>query len=153
MYMGNVCEGDKCVFPQVDDVEIAVSLALLPAALRDVNQIMKATKICFPVFGLYIRFGLKSESFLGPTANGDVAFVEIHILRTRDGTPHVGFAAVDEIRQLLLNKYKGQPHWGKNFASDFNAWCKSKEQGIDLILMESFRTIFCGGQIVDSEMY
>jgi D-arabinono-1,4-lactone oxidase len=121
MYMGNICTGDKCLFPQVDDVEIAIPLDRLPEAMADIKNITSSTKVCFPVFGIYIRFGLKSDTLLGPTAEGDVAFVELHVLRTRDDTPHLGFAAVDEIRQLLLVKYNGQPHWGKNFASDFES--------------------------------
>jgi hypothetical protein len=119
MYMGSICEGNKCLFPQVDDVEIAIPIANLPAAMKDIKAITTAIKVCFPVFGVYIRFGKQSDTLLGPTRNGDVAYVELHILRSRNGTPHLGFAAVDEIRQLLLIKYKGQPHYGKNFAVDF----------------------------------
>ena len=119
MYMGTVCEGPKCLFPQVDDVEIAIPLDKVPQALRDIKAITAATKVCFPVFGLYVRFGLQSKTLLGPTSDGDKAFIEIHILRTRNGTPHLGFSAVDEIRQLLLVKYDGKPHYGKNFAVDF----------------------------------
>lgn len=108
MYMGNICKGDKCLFPQVDDVEIAIPLEQLPAAMRDIKQITDATKVCFPVFGIYVRFGLASKNtLLGPARNGDVAYVELHVLRTRNGSPHLGFAAIDEIRQLLLLKYKG----------------------------------------------
>ena len=144
--MGNICKGDKCLFPQVDDVEIAIPLEQLPAAMKDIKQITDATKVCFPVFGIYVRFGLASKNtLLGPARNGDVAYVELHVLRTRNGSPHLGFAAIDEIRQLLLLKYNGmllivlisksfnisynisplfqshtgQAHYGKNFAVDF----------------------------------
>ncbi|KAJ3347391.1 hypothetical protein HDU91_006790 [Kappamyces sp. JEL0680] len=115
MYMGTVCHGNKCLFPQVDDVEISIPLESVSAALRDI----KAITVCFPVFGLYVRFGLQSKTLLGPTRNSAVAYIEMHILRTRNGTPHLGFAAIDEVRQLLLNKYNGNPHYGKNFAVDF----------------------------------
>ena len=120
--MGNVCTGPKCLFPQVDDVEIAIPLDKVGEALKDVGEIVKATKACFPVFGIYLRFALKSplEPLLAPNRNQDVAFIELHILRTRNGSPHLGFAAVDEIRQLLFKKYHGQAHFGKNYASDFS---------------------------------
>ena len=96
----------------MDDVEIAIPLHQISAALKDIKAITSATKICFPVFGLYVRFGLQSDTVLGPSSESDVAYVEIHILRTRNNTPHLGFAAVDEIRQLLLVKYNGKPHYG-----------------------------------------
>ena len=70
MYMGNICKGDKCLFPQVDDVEIAIPLEQLPAAMKDIKQITDATKVCFPVFGIYVRFGLASKNtLLGPARN------------------------------------------------------------------------------------
>ncbi|KAJ3317409.1 hypothetical protein HDV06_001652 [Boothiomyces sp. JEL0866] len=119
MYMGHICKGSSCLFPQVDDVEFAVPLDKISSVLKDIKSITDSTKICFPVFGLYVRFGLGSETLQGPTRNGPVAYVEIHVLRTTDNTPHLGFAAVDEIRQLLSIKYGAQAHYGKNFPVDF----------------------------------
>ena len=109
-------------------MEIAIPLARLPEALKDITLITRKTKTCFPLFGLYTRFGLASDSLIGPTRNGPVAYIEIHILRNRQGGPVLGMPGISEIRQLLLGKYGGQPHFGKNFPIDFSGLTTRNEK-------------------------
>lgn len=59
----------------MQDVEIAIPLAQLSNAMKDIKAITDATKVCFPVFGIYIRFGKQSATKLGPTRNGDVHLI------------------------------------------------------------------------------
>ena len=120
MLMGPFCNDNDCVVAPVENMDYAISLENLSNALQDITRIIKATKVCFPIYGIYIRFGTKSrKTLIGPTRDGDVAFLEIHIMQNLEGQPQLGSAAVDEIRQLLKFKYAGQPHFGKNFESDF----------------------------------
>ncbi|KAI9358000.1 hypothetical protein DFJ73DRAFT_794181 [Zopfochytrium polystomum] len=122
MYMGHICAGNGCLFPHTDDIEIAIPLSRLPAALSAVRRIVSRTLACFPEFGIYVRFALASESLLGIMAGQDVALVETHILRRKDdpdSRPHLGFSVFDEISYALQSEFGGVPHWGKNFARDF----------------------------------
>lgn len=131
MYTGRICEksNPNCLWPQVDDVHIAIDIAKLPSAMSDIRKIVELNHVCFPVFGMYIRFGLQSETLLGMQSSGEKAYIELHILRRSESTNDTlpGHAGVDEIAQLLLvsliltflNKYQGVPHFGKNFPAFF----------------------------------
>jgi hypothetical protein len=119
MILGRPCDSSYCWPSKVDDLEFAVPLNRVAEAIRDVQEIASKTKTCFPMFGLYLRFGLQKDSLIGATRSGPVAYVEVHILKNPTGGPHIGYPFIDELRQVLVQKYGGQPHFGKNFVSDF----------------------------------
>ncbi|KAI8892340.1 hypothetical protein BC833DRAFT_612018 [Globomyces pollinis-pini] len=114
MFMGRLSETSGPVV----SLESSFPISVLSDALIDIGKILEKTKACFPLFGVYTRFGLPSKTLIGSNHKEAVAHLEVHILRP-EGIPYLGFSAIDEIRQLLTVKYGGEPHFGKNWASDF----------------------------------
>ncbi|KAJ3270643.1 hypothetical protein HDV01_007531 [Terramyces sp. JEL0728] len=115
MYMGNLFHD----IANVVNVELNIPISKLAAAYQDIIAIVNNVKTCFPVYGIYTRFATPGNTFMGPNGiNEPIAHLEIHILNSFT-IPYLGFGAIAEIRQLLNAKYNAEPHYGKNWGSDF----------------------------------
>ncbi|WP_444927478.1 D-arabinono-1,4-lactone oxidase [Microbulbifer sp. TRSA002] len=119
-----VCkEPDKCVWDNLPIAlqEVAIPFEELPNWIGDVRQIIaNSEKTCFPLNGIYFRFGKASDSYLGMTAGRDTAFVGIeYTLRQRGEAVPKNYFVNLEIEQMSLRKYGARPHWGKNSVAIF----------------------------------
>ncbi|KAJ3309795.1 hypothetical protein HDV04_005644 [Boothiomyces sp. JEL0838] len=115
MYMGNLFHD----VANVVNVELNIPISKLADAYQDIIKIVNDVKTCFPIYGIYTRFATPGNTFMGPNAISEpIAHLEIHILNSFN-IPYLGFAAIAEIRQLLNEKYNAEPHYGKNWGSDF----------------------------------
>ena len=101
--------------------EVAIDIERLPDWIRDVRQIVaKHPRTCFPLNGIYFRFGKASKSYLGMSAGRETAFVGIEYTLRQEGNrePKNYFVNL-EIEQMSLRKYDARPHWGKNSVAIF----------------------------------
>ncbi|MDO6705695.1 D-arabinono-1,4-lactone oxidase [Photobacterium sp. 1_MG-2023] len=124
---------NRCIWDRLPIAlqEVAIDIEQLPDWIRDVRQIVAAyPKTCFPLNGIYFRFGQASKSYLGMSAGRDTAFVGIEYTLRQEGrkAPKNYFVNL-EIEQMSLRKYGARPHWGKNsvaifedMPSRFNRW-------------------------------
>ena len=114
---------DKCVWDKLPIAlqEVAIPFEELPAWIADVREIINNhPKTCFPLNGIYFRFGKASDSYLGMSAGRDTAFAGIEYTLRKEGTaiPKNYFVNL-EIEQMSLRKYGARPHWGKNSVAIF----------------------------------
>lgn len=114
---------DQCVWDRIPIAlqEVAIPLEELPNWIADVRRILKAhPKTCFPLNGIYFRFGKASPSYLGMTAGRDTAFLGIEYTLRQEGeaVPKNYFVNL-EIEQMSIRKYQARPHWGKNSVAIF----------------------------------
>lgn len=114
---------DNCVWDKLPIAlqEVAIPFEELPAWIADVREILKShPKTCFPLNGIYFRFGKASDSYLGMSAGRDTAFAGIEYTLRQEGTaiPKNYFVNL-EIEQMSLRKYGARPHWGKNSVAIF----------------------------------
>ncbi|MCW0469804.1 hypothetical protein OH492_14760 [Vibrio chagasii] len=66
--------------------EVAIDIRRLPNWINDVRQIVDAhPRTCFPLNGIYFRFGKASDSYLGMSAGRDTAFVGIEYTLRKEG--------------------------------------------------------------------
>ncbi len=101
--------------------EVAIEIERLPDWIRDVRQIVAAhPRTCFPLNGIYFRFGKASDSYLGMSAGRETAFVGIEYTLRQEGQKEPKNYFVNlEIEQMSLRKYDARPHWGKNSVAIF----------------------------------
>lgn len=116
-------EPDKCVWDKLPIAlqEVAIPFEQLPNWIADVRKILDNNpKTCFPLNGIYFRFGKASDSYLGMSAGRDSAFVGIEYTLRKAGAavPKHYFVNL-EIEQMSLRKYGARPHWGKNSVAIF----------------------------------
>ena len=114
---------EKCVWDKLPIAlqEVAMPLEELPNWITDVRKILDAhPRTCFPLNGIYFRFGRASDSYLGMTAGRDSAFAGIEYTLRKEGNavPKNYFVNL-EIEQMSLRKYNARPHWGKNSVAIF----------------------------------
>ncbi|KAI8477082.1 MAG: hypothetical protein J3K34DRAFT_399332 [Monoraphidium minutum] len=116
----------------VDDVAFMVDRSQLPALIDDIKKIVtidlqesgRALDRCISSGHFLIRFGKDSQDYAGPMGGlKEPVSIELAILRSK-ALPgvHAKFSFVQEVfEQLTLCKYKGRPHWGKNFDRTFTS--------------------------------
>eukprot|EP01018_Ginkgo_biloba_P022324 Gb_14797 [translate_table: standard] len=96
---------------------IAIPLSRVPAAIRDIKLVrdLNPKALCGLDYygGLLMRYFKKSEAYLG--FKEDTVDIEFFYYRSRQpNVPRWNEDIMEEIEQLLLQKYGGRPHWAKN---------------------------------------
>ncbi|WDE14200.1 D-arabinono-1,4-lactone oxidase [Thalassomonas haliotis] len=114
---------DSCVWDKLPIAlqEVAIPLEELPNWIMDVREILAAhPTTCFPLNGIYFRFGKASDSYLGMSAGRDTAYLGIEYTLRQEGNavPKNYFVNL-EIEQMSIRKYGARPHWGKNSVAIF----------------------------------
>ena len=94
--------------------EIAIAFEDLPSLMKDIRKVLLKKPACFPLNGVYMRFVPSSKSLIGMNSGRKTAFVGIEFVLNKKGKPPLNYDVQQEIEQLLLKKYSGRPHWGKN---------------------------------------
>ncbi|KAH9289791.1 hypothetical protein KI387_033908 [Taxus chinensis] len=102
---------------------IAIPLSALPNAITDIKLLRNFNRrgFCGIDFygGLLMRYVKKSEAYLG--FKEDTVDIEFFYYRSREpNVPRWNEDVMEEIEQLLLEKYGGRPHWAKNRVFAFN---------------------------------
>jgi hypothetical protein len=111
-----VCR-DRCPFKDLPYAlqEIAIDQKDLPDFIIKAQQLFQKTGACLPLNGLYFRFGHASRGAIGMAGARETAYVGMEYVRNPWGNGYPrDFDVIQELEQLLLNKYAGRPHWGKN---------------------------------------
>ncbi|KAH9289809.1 hypothetical protein KI387_033926, partial [Taxus chinensis] len=106
---------------------IAIPLSRIAEAIRDLKRIrdMDPSALCTldSYLGVQLRYFKKSEDYLAHKE--DSVVVEFIYFRHRElGVPRWNGHAIDEIEQMVLQKYGGVPHWGKNRVYTFEGAAK-----------------------------
>lgn len=114
---------DDCIWDRLPIAlqEVAIDIDRLPEWIADVRQVLEAhPRTCFPLNGIYFRFGKASQSYLGMNAGRDSAYLGIEYTLRQEGNavPKNYFVNL-EIEQMSLRKYGARPHWGKNSVAIF----------------------------------
>ena len=114
----------------------SIPLAQLPQWISDVRKIVDAHsdkgRVCFPLNGIYFRFGRSTDAWLAMNEGRDTVFIDMeYVVNTNDSyddgkkitlTKWPMYNQVyQEIGQMTLQKYNARPHWGKNLAAEFEA--------------------------------
>ncbi|MBU2713270.1 D-arabinono-1,4-lactone oxidase [Zooshikella harenae] len=114
---------NKCVWDRLPIAlqEVSIPIKQLPNWIADVRQIIAShPRTCFPLNGIYFRFGKSSPSYLGMNAGRDSAYIGIeYTLRQKGSEVPKNYFVNLEIEQLSLRKYNARPHWGKNSVAIF----------------------------------
>ncbi|XP_024540872.1 L-gulonolactone oxidase 3 [Selaginella moellendorffii] len=98
-------------------VSVSISISDVGNFIRDVKQLrdLSPERLCLldTSIALQIRYLKASQAYLGPKT--DAAQIEFITFRDRrPGEPQTYEDVAEEIEQLLLFKYNGKPHFGKN---------------------------------------
>ncbi len=95
--------------------EIAIATTDLPAFINDAKELFGIDPTCLPLNGIYFRFGQETRGALSMASARETVYVGIEYLRnpTGNGYPS-GYAVIQELEQILLTRYHGRPHPGKN---------------------------------------
>ena len=150
-----VCR-DRCPFDDLPYAleEIAIDLDRLPAFIQDAQALFAKNRACLPLNGIYFRFGKATRGALGMASGRDTAYIGMEYVRNSFGDHYPkDFDVVQELEQVLLHRYEGRPHWGKNQkaifdqvlnkyprAAEFEAFRKKSDPS-DLFLNASYRQI------------
>ena len=79
---------NKCIWDRLPIAlqEVAIDIERLPDWISDVREIVAAhPRTCFPLNGIYFRFGKASDSYLGMSAGRESAFVGIEYTLRQEG--------------------------------------------------------------------
>ncbi len=134
-------EEDQCVWDRLPIAlqEVAIPIEELPNWISDVRQILaKHEKTCFPLNGIYFRFGKASPSYLGMSAGRDTAYLGIEYTLRQEGeaVPKNYFVNL-EIEQMSIRKYNARPHWGKNSVAIFENMPSKFEKWDDFLAFKA----------------
>lgn len=96
---------------------VAIPLHSVTGFVRDVKKLRELNPQGMCVLnmfgGIHVRFVARSDAFLGDRV--DSAVFELVYYRARDGSQGRLYQDVmEEMEQMMVFKYKGRPHWGKN---------------------------------------
>lgn len=96
---------------------ISIPVSKLKDAIAEIKKLrdVASERMCSLVYsnGIWIRFLSSSKAYLGESTKA--AVFEMMYYRARDpSTPRLHEDVFEEIEQMLLNKFGGRPHWGKN---------------------------------------
>lgn len=114
---------DSCIWDTLPIAlqEVAIDLKDLPAWIEDARTILNSNpRTCFPLNGIYFRFGKASPSYLGMSAGRDTVYIGIEYALRQEGAaiPKHYFVNL-ELEQMSIRKYQARPHWGKNSVAIF----------------------------------
>jgi len=106
---------------------IAIPLSRIAEAIRDIKSLrdIDQSLMCGIDFyiGVTMRYFKKSDDYL--SRKEDSVDVEFMYFRYRQpGTPRWNEHVMEEIEQMLLQKYEGVPNWGKNRVYTFQGAAK-----------------------------
>ena len=112
------------------DWEIAIPESQLSAALNEIHDYLKSNKIALPLSGIFLRFApVEEQTLISPvTSGGHFNPGEIAVYVEIPSYHAIGFSPAlreehdhqyEEIAKLLISKYHGRAHWGKNQKSVF----------------------------------
>lgn len=107
------------------DYEFAVPRSQLPFVLRDAQEVLLADRVSLPLRGIFIRFAqVQDQSLLSHVTSGglfvegeSVALIEFPVYRPfafSESLEDGYFAPYERLAHLILEKYQGRAHWGKN---------------------------------------
>ena len=107
------------------DWEIVVPASKAQAALEKIYEHLKSQKVCLPLVGVFIRYGIsEDQSLMAHTASGNgfkkgepVVFLEIPVyLPTAfpQGRKQSYDSPYEEFARMLVRDFNGRGHWGKN---------------------------------------
>ncbi|MCO5593656.1 hypothetical protein L7F22_047672 [Adiantum nelumboides] len=101
----------------VFDTAISVPISRAADAVADIKRLrdMNPEPMCSLGYigGIWIRFLAASSAYLAGSTES--IMFELVYYRARDPfTPRLHQDLFEEIEQILVNKYGGRPHWGKN---------------------------------------
>ncbi len=99
---------DSCIWDRLPIAlqEVAIDIERLPDWIRDVRKIVdEHPKTCFPLNGIYFRFGKPSKSYLGMSAGRETAFVGIEYTLLKEGrkNPRITLSILRLNRCLCAN--------------------------------------------------
>ncbi|KAJ3145209.1 hypothetical protein HK101_002522 [Irineochytrium annulatum] len=104
------------------DTSIAIALSDLPAATTAMKKILAEYPACFAFDGIFIRFSKASKGYVSMGYGRDTAHIEIVTERRLDATKaRAELDAISAIVQMLIQDFKGRPHWGKNARQVFQS--------------------------------
>lgn len=122
-----------------EDTEFTIKLTQLEDWVQDVKRIVpsitefnnKGLITCMPPGYFWIRFGNSNNNLLSTSTGSEpVAYVQWTHLRSGmlpNKLPKQS-SILEAIEQLTLCKYKGRPHWGKNYERIFtHPKCKVRD--------------------------
>jgi L-gulonolactone oxidase len=106
---------------------IAIPLSRIAEAIGDIKRLRDIDRslMCGIDYylGLFMRYFKKSEDYL--SHKEDSVEIEFMYFRYREpGTPRWNEHVMEEMEQMLLQKYEGVPHWGKNRVYTFQGAAK-----------------------------
>eukprot|EP01018_Ginkgo_biloba_P029563 Gb_20741 [translate_table: standard] len=96
---------------------ITIPLSRVSAAIQDIKLVraLNPKALCGLNYygGLLMRYFEKFEAYLG--FKEDIVDIKFFYYRSRQpNVPHWNEDIMEEIEQLLLQRYGGRPHWAKN---------------------------------------
>jgi FAD-dependent oxidoreductase len=133
------CKWDRRLAPHnifYHHTAVAIPMARVPALVRDVKRLReragRAGMCMLNMFGgIHVRFVGASTAYLGERS--DSAMFELVYYRAHEkGTPRLHEDLMEEIEQMMVVKYGGKPHWGKNRAIAFTAGGGPRSRVADL---------------------
>ncbi|KAH6557131.1 hypothetical protein KP509_1Z132600 [Ceratopteris richardii] len=99
------------------DVAISVPMSKANDAITEIKKLRDLSPdiLCTlgSLGGFWIRFQAKSKAYMG-VAHDSVMFEFFHYRAREASLPRFRQDLFEEIEQMLLNKFNGLPHWGKN---------------------------------------
>lgn len=116
---------DECVW-EVGPImlqEISIPMTQLTNVITDIRNVLANNpKTCFPLNGIYFRFVKASPSYIGMASGQDSVLIGIeHTLNNRGKNTPKNYFVIQEIEQMILQKYSGRAHWGKNSVALFES--------------------------------
>jgi FAD/FMN-containing dehydrogenase len=101
--------------------EIAIATADLADFIGDAKALLALDPTCLPLNGIYFRFGKPTRGALSMASERETVYVGIEYLRNPvgNGFPS-GYEVIQELEQILLSRYRGRPHPGKNVLPMFD---------------------------------
>ncbi len=95
--------------------EIAIATKDLNAFIVDAKSLLELDPTCLPLNGIYFRFGKPTRGALSMASARETVYVGIEYLRNPLGNQFPqGYDVIQELEQILIKKYGGRPHPGKN---------------------------------------
>ncbi|GLJ35295.1 hypothetical protein SUGI_0710110 [Cryptomeria japonica] len=106
---------------------IAIPMSRIVEAIKDLKQLRDINPTAFCTMdsslGIQFRYFKKSADYLSHKEDS-VVFEFMYMHYREIGKPRWNGHVMDEIEQMLLQKYGGVPHWGKNRVYTFDGAAK-----------------------------
>ncbi|KAJ3106342.1 hypothetical protein HDU97_006540 [Phlyctochytrium planicorne] len=127
--MNNFCIEGSCAWDlspnplELVDISVSIPISLLPAATVAVKDVLKQYPACLAFNGIFLRFVRASKGVVSTATARDSVYFEIVTTRRSNPSTNARFEidAISAIAQLLIKKFEGRPHWGKNGLAMFQS--------------------------------